>query len=98
MLTFTEYMKEYKDYTLDEIKTKRLTEANIISSTLAIKQQNNALRYGKDVLRSKRVEDKLDALARLGVSVANLSIIAVAVSGEASGMSKLAQGLSLRSI
>ena len=57
-------MKEYKDYTLDEIKTKRLTEANIISSTLAIKQQNNALRYGKDVLRSKRVEDKLDALAR----------------------------------
>ena len=90
-------MEKYKDYTLDEIQTKRLSEANMVSSSLAIKQQNNALRHGKDVLKSKRVEDKLDALARLGV-VANLAIIAVAVSGEASGMSKLAQGLSLRSI
>ena len=98
MLTYTEYMGKYKDYTLDQIQTNRLNEANMISSSLAIKQQNNALRHGKDVLKSKRVEDKLDALARLGVAVANLSIIAVAVSGEASGMSKLAQGLSLRSI
>jgi len=98
MITYTEFMEKYKDYTLDEIQTKRLSEANMVSSSLAIKQQNNALRHGKDVLKSKRVEDKLDALARLGVSVANLAIIAVAVSGEASGMSKLAQGLSLRSI
>ena len=97
MITYTEFMEKYKDYTLDEIQTKRLSEANMVSSSLAIKQQNNALRHGKDVLKSKRVEDKLDALARLGV-VANLAIIAVAVSGEASGMSKLAQGLSLRNI
>ena len=98
MITYTEFMEKYKDYTLDEIQTNRLNEANMISSALAIKQQNNALRYGKNVLRSKSVEDKLDAVARQNVAVANLAIIAVAVSGEASGMSKLAQGLSLRNI
>lgn len=98
MLTFAEYMKEYKDYTLDEIQTKRLSEANMISSALAIRQQNIAIRHGKDVLKSRSVEDKLDALARQGVAIANLAIMSVAVSGEASGMSKLATGLSLRSI
>ena len=98
MITYTEFMEKYKDYTLDQIQTKQLSEANMVSSSLAIKQQNNVLRHGKNVLRSKSVEDKLDAVARQNVAVANLAIIAVAVSGEASGMSKLAQGLSLRSI
>ena len=97
-LTFKEFMNRHKEDTLEEIQTKYLEEARMISSTLAIKKQNDAIRYGKNVLRAKSVEDKLDALARQGVAIANLAIMSVAVSGEASGMSKLATGLSLRSI
>ena len=97
-LTFQEFLNRHKQDTLEEIQAKYLEEAGMISSTLAIKKQNDAIRHGKHVLRAKSVEDKLDALARQGVAIASLATMAVASSGEDSSMSKVATAVSVRSI
>ena len=97
-LTFQEFLNRHKEDTLEEIQAKYLEEAGMISSTLAIKKQNDAIRHGKNVLRAKSVEDKLDALARQGVAIASLATMSVASSGEDSAMSKVATAVSVRSI
>ena len=97
-LTFKEFLNIHKEDTLEEIQAKYLEEAGMISSTLAIKKQNDAIRHGKNVLRAKSVEDKLDSLARQGVAIASLATMAVASSGEDSAMSKVATAVSIRKI
>ena len=49
---------------------------------MAIRKHNDVLKYGKDVIRSKSVQDKIDAMAKLNVSVGGLALMAIAVSGE----------------
>ena len=75
-----------------------LDEAGNISSGLAIRKHNQVLKYGKDVIKAKTVEDKLDMLARLGVSIGGLVLLAIANSGSKSFGSSIAKALSLRNI
>ena len=49
-------------------------------------------------MKVKSVEDKLDMLARLGVSLGGLILMSVAVSGDKSFGSSIAKALSLRNI
>ena len=73
-------------------------EAGNISSALSLKKHNDIIRYGKDVLRARSVEDKLHALARQNVALGSLALMAVAVSGDKSFMSNVAQGATMRNI
>lgn len=75
-----------------------LDEAGNISSGVAIRTHNQILKYGKEVVKAKSVEDKLDMLARLGVSLGRLILMSVAVSGDKSFGSSIAKALSLRNI
>jgi len=56
------------------------------------------LKYGKDVVKAKSVEEKLDMLARQNASLGGLVLLAIANSGDKSFGSALAKGLSLRNI
>ena len=75
-----------------------LDEAGNISSGVVIRTHNQILKYGKEVVKAKSVEDKLDMLARLGVSLGGLILMSVAVSGDKSFGSSIAKALSLRNI
>ncbi len=75
-----------------------LDEAGNISSGVAVRKHNQILKYGKEVVKAKSVEDKLDMLARLGVSLGGLILMSVAVSGDKSFGSSIAKALSLRNI
>ena len=75
-----------------------LDEAGNISSGVPIRTHNQILKYGKEVVKAKSVEDKLDMLARLGVSLGHLILMSVAVSGDKSFGSSIAKALSLRNI
>ena len=75
-----------------------LDEAGNISSALAVKIQNDIIKFGKDALRAKRVEDKLDYLARQNGALSGLVLMSIAVSGDKSFMSTLSKGLSLRKV
>ena len=57
---------------IEESEMELLDEASTISSTLAIREHNQILKYGKEVVRVKAVEDKLDMLARQNVSLGGL--------------------------
>ena len=63
-----------------------LNEAGTLDSGLAIKRLNDVRKFGKDVLRARSVEDKLDALARQNFAVGGLALMAIAVSGDKSFM------------
>ena len=84
-------MKSFKQFS-------QIDEAGNISSSLAIKLQNDVIKFGRDVIRSKRIEDKLDNLAKQNGSLSGLVMLSVAVSGSDSMMSKLSRGLSQRKI
>ena len=75
-----------------------LDEAGNISSGLAIRKHNQVLKYGKDVIKAKTVEDKLDMLARQNASLGGLILMSVAVSGDKSFGSAISKALSLRNI
>lgn len=90
MLDFISYM--------DKDGMELLDEAGNISSGVAVRKHNQILKYGKEVVKAKSVEDKLDMLARLGVSLGGLILMSVAVSGEKSFGSSIAKALSLRNI
>lgn len=83
---------------IDESKMELLDEAGNISSGVAIRKHNQILKYGKEIVKAKSVEDKLDMLARLGVSLGGLILMSVAVSGDKSFGSSIAKALSLRNI
>ena len=90
-------MIDFKTF-IEEDEMELLDEAGNISSGLAIKKHNQVLKYGKDVVKAKSVEDKLDMLARQNASLGGLVLMSVAVSGDKSFGSSLARALSLRNL
>ena len=90
-------MIDFKTF-IEEDEMELLDEAGNISSGLAIKKHNQVLKYGKDVVKAKSVEDKLDMLARQNASLGGLVLMSVAVSGDKSFGSSLAKALSLRNL
>ena len=90
-------MIDFKTF-IEESEMELLDEAGNISSGLAIKKHNQVLKYGKDVVKAKSVEDKLDMLARQNTSLGGLVLMSVAVSGDKSFGSSLAKALSLRNV
>ena len=56
-------MRDFKTF-IEESEMELLDEAGNVSSGLAIRKHNQVLKYGKEVVKSKLVEDKLDMLAR----------------------------------
>jgi len=83
---------------IEDSEMELLDEAGNVSSGLAIRVHNQVLRYGKEVVKAKSVEDKLDMLARLGVGLGGMILLAIANSGSKSFGSSLAKALSLRSL
>ena len=57
---------------IEESEMELLDEASTISSILAIRKHNQILKYGKEVVHVKSVEDKLDMLARQNGSLGGL--------------------------
>jgi hypothetical protein len=90
-------MIDFKTF-IEESEMELLDEAGNISSGLAIRKHNQVLKYGKDVVKAKSVEDKLDMLARQNASLGGLVLMSVAVSGDKSFGSSLAKALSLRNL
>ena len=90
-------MIDFKTF-IEESEMELLDEAGNISSGLAIRKHNQVLKYGKEVVKSKSVEDKLDMLARQNASLGGLVLLAIANSGDKSFGSTLAKGLSLRNL
>ncbi|MAE19762.1 MAG: hypothetical protein QGH48_04165 [Candidatus Poseidoniia archaeon] len=90
-------MIDFKTF-IEESEMELLDEAGNISSGLAIRKHNQVLKYGKDVVKAKSVEDKLDMLARQNASLGGLVLMSVAVSGDKSFGSSLAKALSLRNV
>ena len=91
-------MIDFKTFIEEESEMELLDEAGNVSSGLAIRKHNQVLKYGKDVVKAKSVEDKLDMLARQNASLGGLVLLAIANSGDKSFGSALAKGLSLRNI
>ena len=83
---------------IEESEMELLDEAGNVSSGLAIRKHSQVLKYGKEVVKSKSVEDKLDMLARQNASLGGLVLLAIANSGDKSFGSTLAKGLSLRNL
>ena len=83
---------------IEESEMELLDEAGNVSSGLAIRKHNQVLKYGKEVVKSKSIEDKLDMLARQNTSLGGLPLLAIANSGDKSFGSTLAKGLSLRNL
>jgi len=90
-------MIDFKTF-IEESEMELLDEAGNVSSGLAIRKHSQVLKYGKEVVKSKSVEDKLDMLARQNASLGGLVLLAIANSGDKSFGSTLAKGLSLRNI
>ena len=90
-------MIDFKTF-IEESEMELLDEVGNVSSGLAIRKHNQVLKYGKDVVKAKSVEDKLDMLARQNASLGGLVLMSVAVSGDKSFGSSLAKALSLRNL
>ena len=90
-------MIDFKTF-IEESEMELLDEAGNVSSGLAIRKHNQVLKYGKEVVKSKSIEDKLDMLARQNTSLGGLALLAIANSGDKSFGSTLAKGLSLRNL
>ena len=90
-------MIDFKTF-IEESEMELLDEAGNVSSGLAIRKHNHVLKYGKEVVKSKLVEDKLDMLARQNASLGGLVLLTIANSGDKSFGSTLAKGLSLRNL
>ena len=90
-------MIDFKTF-IEESEMELLDEAGNVSSGLAIRKHNQVLKYGKEVVKSKSVEDKLDMLARQNASLGGLVLLTLTNSGDKSFGSTLAKGLSLRNL
>jgi len=82
----------------EENEMELLDEAGNVSSGLAIRIHNQVLKYGREVVKAKSVEDKLDMMARQNASLGGLISLAVTNSGSKSFGSTLVKGLSLRNL
>ena len=90
-------MIDFKTF-IEESEMELLDEVGNVSSGLAIRKHNQVLKYGKEVVKSKSVEDKLDMLARQNASLGGLVLMSVAVSGDKSFGSSIVRALSLRNL
>ena len=90
-------MKDFISFT-EESELELLDEAGNISSGVAIRKHSQLLKYGKEVVKARSVEDKLDMLARLGVGLGGMILLAIANSGSKSFGSSIAKALSLRGL
>lgn len=88
MIDFKTYIKEQE----------LLDEAGNVSSSMAIRKHNDVLKYGKDVIRSKSIKDKLDSIAKQNVCVGSLALMSIAVSGGDSFTSSIAKLMTTRKI
>ena len=59
--------------------------SGVITNTLAMKLMRDISALEKKVISSKRLEDKVDNLAKQNTKLASLDAIAIAVSGKAKG-------------
>ena len=84
-------MIDFKTF-IEESEMELLDEAGNVSSGLAIRKHNQVLKYGKEVVKSKLVEDKLDMLARQNASLGGLVLLVIANSGDKSFGTTLAKG------
>ena len=82
----------------NEPEMELLDEAGNISSGLAIRIHNSIIRYGKEVIKAKSIEDKLDMMARQNVTIGGLVLMSVAVSGDKSFGSLIAKAFSNKRI
>ena len=86
-----EVMEFYKDFLSRTIDTENdaLDEGSgVITNTLAMKLMRDISSLEKKVISSKRLEDKIDNLAKQNTKLASLDAIAISVSGEAKGETK----------
>ena len=90
-------MKDFISFT-EESEMELLDEAGNISSGVAIRKHSQLLKYGKEVVKARSVEDKLDMLARLGVGLGGMILLAIANSGSKSFGSSIAKALSMRGL
>lgn len=90
-------MDSFREFIDSDYKTG-IVEAGNISSALAIKVQNDVVKYGRRAVSAKKLEDKIDALARQNASIGGLVLMSVAVSGGKSLGSLVAKGLSVRGL
>ena len=94
-----EYVKALEDLAdKGEFPLELLDEAGNISSAVAVKIQNDVIKFGKNALKAKDIDDKLDYLARQNGALSGLVLMSIAVSGGDSFVSKLSRGLSLRKV
>lgn len=75
-----------------------LDEAGNISAGIALKKHNNCIKYGRQIVKSRKSTDGEKLLAKMIVETASLSLMAVANSGEKSLLSTVAKGATLRKI
>lgn len=91
-------MKGFIDY-LNEMETETdLVEAGNVSAALATKIQNDVIKFGRNALRARRVEDKIDLLAKQNGALSGLIAMSIAVSGDKSLVGTLLKGLSMRKV
>mgnify|MGYP001495472414 FL=1 len=90
-------MKDFISFT-EESEMELLDEAGNISSGVAIRKHSQILKFGKEVVKARSVEDKLDMLARLGVGLGGMILLAIANSGSKSFGSSIAKALSMRGL
>ena len=97
--SFKEFIDRYEGKSMQEIETQKLVEASNFSSGVILKKHNDAIKHGRNVLRHKDTNRKLDALAKQLDAVAAIATMAAAISGkEDSLLGKVAQGSTLRGI
>ena len=90
-------MDSFREF-IDRDCEMEIFEAGNISSAMAIKVQNDIVKYGRKAVGVRNLEDKIDALARQNVSIGGLVLMSVAVSGKGSLGSLVAKGLSIRGL
>ena len=84
-----EVMEFYKDFlsrTTDTENDVVDEGSGVITNTLSMKLMRDISSLEKKVISSRRLEDKIDNLARQNTKLAGLDAIAIAVSGEAKGI------------
>lgn len=86
------------DELIHRVDGEVVTEAGNISSGLAIKRHNDVIKFGRQVLRERKLEEKIDLIAKALVAHSSISLMSVAVSGGKSFGSTIAKGASLRGI
>lgn len=95
----TDGIRSYKEV-ISSIESKgsdALDEGSgVITNTLAMKLMRDISALEKKVISSKRLEDKIDNVAKQNTKLASLDAIAIAVSGKAKG--KFSKGSRLLSV